>query len=426
MLSNLKDKKIFKYTYFVLLGFIFFSGISISISQGFLLLAIILFAFGLFKNPGAIKYKKSGLERYILPFIFISILLSFFSPQILKNLDYIRDFWLLSALILTYFLHNSKEDVLKTFYLIIFITLLQSIIALVQISFNISFINDAHKIGLFHYGSPDESLRIRGGLLGMHLVFSCYLMLIAMPVIYASIFAVKKIKNNIRWILIISAVLSIAVLLIIRTRSIIIALPFSVMPLLFVDKKWRIIAGSFLIVLIVLASIVLIYRGQDQLSAQVNGNVVDSVSADQRIKIWKTAFHVWLKHPIIGAGGGNYLDEFRQVLKEHSEYDLRMVTHAHNDYLNQLARKGIIGFLAFIYMLYGIFKYMVVNLKNINDKFLKSLYLGLFGAYCVFLVASLFQCFYTTDTNLVMFWFTIGLLAAIVKIEKGDVEKIIT
>jgi O-antigen ligase len=99
-----------------------------------------------------------------------------------------------------------------------------------------------------------------------------------------------------------------------------------------------------------------------------------------------------------------------------------MVTHAHNDYLNQLARKGIIGFAVFIYMLFGIFKYMVVNLKYIQDKLLKGLYLGLFGAYCVFLVASLFQCFYTDDENLVMFWFNIGLLASIVKVEKANME----
>ncbi|MBN2403545.1 MAG: O-antigen ligase family protein, partial [Spirochaetes bacterium] len=115
---------------------------------------------------------------------------------------------------------------------------------------------------------------------------------------------------------------------------------------------------------------------------------------------------------------GNYLDVYKQVLKEHPEYDSGMVTHAHNDYLNQLARKGIIGFAAFIYMLFGITKFMIVNIKNIDDKFMKALYLGLFGAYCVFLVASLFQCFYTDEENLVMFWFVTGLLAAIVKIEK--------
>jgi O-antigen ligase len=326
-------------------------------------------------------------------------------------------------MILAYCLHNSKEDIIKTFYLIIFITLFQSILALVQIYFNMSFINDAHKIGIFHFNSPDDSLRIRGGLLGMHLVFSGYLMMIALPVIFVSATAVKKVKNNIRWILIISAIMAIIALLVIRTRSIIPALPFSIVPLLFINKKLRIFAMSFFLILIFIASIVLIYRGQDQISAQAKGNALTSGSADQRTKIWKTAFHIWLKHPIIGAGGGNYLDEFKQVLKEHPEYDVGMVTHAHNDYLNQLARKGIIGFLAFIYMLFGIFKYLVVNLKYINDKLLKSLYLGLFGAYCVFLVASLFQCFFTTDTNLVMLWFTIGLAAAIVKIEKGVVEK---
>jgi O-antigen ligase len=423
MQSNLRVNKIFNYCYFIFLLFLLFSGISISISQGLLILTSVLFVIGLLKYRKTIKLNCIGLEKYILPFILLSIALSFLSPQIFKNLDYIRDFWLISAFYLAYFLHYSKEDIKKTFYLLILIIILQSIIALIQISLNISFVNGAHKIGIFHYNSPDESLRVRGGLLGMHLVFSCYLMLIAMPVIYATIGTVRKIKNNIRLILIIAAILSIAVLLITRSRSIIIALPFAVIPLLFVNKKLRIFAIIFLLILMVLATILLIYRGQDQLSAQTKGSIFDSISTDQRIKIWKTAFHVWLKHPVIGAGGGNYLDEFKQVLKEHPEYNPVIVTHAHNDYLNQLARKGIIGLLAFIYMLFGIFKYMVVNIKNINDKLLKSLYLGLFGAYCVFLVASLFQCFYTDDENLVIFWFVIGLLTAIVKIEKGNAEK---
>ncbi len=420
MLNNLYNIKIFRYTYYVLLAFLFFSGISISISQGLLLLGSALFAFGLFKNRNIIKHNKIGLERYIIVFITISFVLAFLSPSIIKNLDYIRDFWLISAFILTYYLHDSNEDIIKTVYMIILIVLIQSIIALIQISFNFSFIQGHNNIGIFN---SDDTPEIRGGLLGMHLVFSCYFMLIAIPVIYISTTVKKITKNNIRWILITAAVLSIAVLLVTRTRAIIITLPFSIVPLFFVNKKVRILAISPLLVLIVFASIVLIYHGQDQFSGQVRGNILNSVSTDQRIKIWKTAFHVWLKHPVIGAGGGYYLDEFKQVLKEHPEYDTGMVTHAHNDYLNQLARKGVIGFAGFIYMLYGIFRYMAVNLKYIKDIFLRRMYLGLFGAYCVFLAASIFQCFYTDEENLVMFWFVIGLLAAIVKIEKSSSEK---
>ena len=418
MLIYLKNFNLLKSAYFFLILFLIFSGISISVSQISLGIAILCFIIAVYKKKIILSY--TGLEKYIIPFISISIILSFLSPKILKNLDYIRDFWLLSAFVLVYFIYNSKENVVKTFNLIVFITLLHSIIALIQIYFNMSFINDAHEIGIFRHSW--EHMKIRGGLLGMHLVFSCYMMLISMPVIYVSIGAIKKIKSNINCIIIFTAILSIVVLLITRTRSIIIALPFAVVPLLFVNKKFRVIAISFLIILSILAILLLIYRGQDQLSAQNKGSIIDSFSTEQRQKIWKTAFYVWLKHPIIGAGGGNYLDEFRVVVKEHPEWDTGMVTHAHNDYLNQLARKGIIGFAAFLYMLFGIFKYMAINFKFIQDKLLKGIYLGLFGAYCVFLVASLFQCFYTDDENLVMFWFNIGLLAAIVKIEKSNME----
>ncbi|MFH0976894.1 MAG: O-antigen ligase family protein [Spirochaetota bacterium] len=405
-----------KASYFFLALFLVASGISISASQISLGTASLLLLADIIKNRKSIS--TTGLERYILPFVAVSFVLCFASPQVLKNLNYIRDFWLIFAFILAYYLHNSREDILKTFYLITFIVLFQSIIALVQVSFNISFINEAHKIGIFHYGSPDDSLRVRGGLLGMHLVFSCYLMLIAIPVLFVSAGAVKNVNAGIRWVMILAAVLAVIALLEIRSRSIIIALPFALVPIFFVSKKLRIIFLLFFLVLILLAGALLTYRGQDQISSHTKGNAINTESTDQRIKIWKTAFYVWLNHPVIGTGGGNYLDEFKQMLSEHPELDAGMITHAHNDYLNQLARKGVIGLLAFVYMLFGIFKYMTVNLKSVNDKLLKSFYLGLFGAYCVFITASFFQCYYTDDENLVMFWFVIGLSAAVAKIEK--------
>jgi putative inorganic carbon (hco3(-)) transporter len=423
-----KDIKIFNYTYYVFLAFLFFSGISISISQGLLLLTSILFAIGLFKNRNNIKWQKSGLEKYILPFIVISLILAFLSPLIIKNLNYIRDFWLISAFILAYSLHNSKRDIKKTLYMIVLIVFLQSLIALIQINFNIHFIQKQNIIGIFHNIDPVGSLKIYGGLLGMHLVFSCYLVMLAIPVAFVSAKIIGEFKNKLKFLIILPVILSVIALLITKTNSILFALPFSIIPLFFIKKKRSLTIILISAVLILIAGIFSFISPIIESRKMFINNICNSAHVMPRINIWKTAFHVWLKHPILGAGGGYYLDEFAQVLKEHPEYDTStfihtpMITHAHNDYLNQLARKGIIGFLAFVYMLFGIFKYLVANLKYIKDKLLKSLYLGLFGAYCVFLVASLFQCFFTTDTNLVMLWFTIGLAAAIVKIEKGSVE----
>lgn len=414
MLTYLKNFCLSKSVYFFLLLFLIFSGISISASQIALGIAILCFIIAAFKNK--IKLSYTSLEKYIIPFILVSVVLAFLSPQILKNLDYIRDFWLLSALILAYFLHNSKEDIVKTLYFIIFIAFFQSSLALVQeyylnFSFAYAFRNGLKAAQLL--GND------KGSFLGMHLVFSCYLVLISMPLVYLSFIKHNNLNNIFIWFIRISALLSIFVLLITKTKSILAGLPLAIVPLLFFKKRLVLLMVPALLIVL---SIFSLTDSKNTIKENLKKNIVDTQSSNDRIKIWKTAFYVWLKHPVIGAGGGNYLDEFRAVLKEHPELDTGMVTHAHNDYLNQLARKGIIGFAAFIYMLFGIFKYMVVNIKYIHDKLLKGLYLGLFGAYCVFLVASLFQCFYTDDENLVMFWFNIGLLASIVKVEKANME----
>jgi len=71
-------------------------------------------------------------------------------------------------------------------------------------------------------------------------------------------------------------------------------------------------------------------------------------------------------------------------------------------------------------MLYGIFMYMYRNLKSIDNRFHRYLYMGLFGSFTAFLTASMFQCFYTDEENLVMLWPNTGLLSAIVKVERKE------
>jgi O-antigen ligase len=453
---NIKNFNVKTLSYYFLLTFLIFSGISISASQIALGFTIILFIIACLKDRYLLH--KTGFEIYILPFIIISFILALLSPEIINNLLYIKDFWLLSALLLAYFLHDSQDRIKKTFYLIVIIIIFQSIIIFLQIHYKITFINDHNIIGIFPDISADGSMKIRGGFLGMHLVFSCYLMLIAMPVIYTSLFAKNEFNKIKRLAIILTTLASFVVLIIIRSRAIIISLPFATLPLFFVNKKFRLWGLLIMIFFGFLIILLFIFYGQDQLTGKINGNILNSNSAAQRIKIWKTAIKVWQKNPIIGSGGGNYINEFKNVIKEYpdlstgiikedkkqyinklkkqwpkSKLELRkiqrfpeiyfgMVTHAHNDYLNQLARKGIIGFLAYIYMLFGIFKFYVANLKYVNDKFMKGIFLGLFASYCVFLIASLFQCFFTDEENLVMLWFTIGLAAAIVKIEKSAVK----
>ena len=414
ILINRTNILIPNFIYYFNFIFLITSGISISVSQAALGISIVLCIYAFCIKHKEIKFFKSGLEKYFLTFFVISTILSFISPSTIENILYIKDFWLVSSFIIITTLIKSKDDFYKVFKVIIFIVLFQTLFALIQYSINFNFMRIL-KYGIGHYKA--FCFGWLGSFLGNHLTFSGYLMMFAIPLLYLSFLRKKYISLKLLWLIRISAMLLILCILFSKTRSIIIALPFAVVPLLINKIKIFLLCFSLIITIVFLNFG--FFESTKSIKQNFRDNIYNSRTAHDRYLIWKNSFRVWKKHPFIGTGGSNFLNEFKKVIQEHPDDNPNMITHAHNDYLNQLARKGIIGFLAFLYMLYGFFKYMVLNIKYINDKVLRYLYLGLFGSYCTFLVASMFQCFYTDEENLVMLWFTIGLLVSIVKVEKG-------
>ncbi|MDY6968026.1 MAG: O-antigen ligase family protein [Spirochaetota bacterium] len=398
--------KIYRISFFFLSFFLITSGISITVSQGALLLSLIFWLYGYIRKYNDIRYNYTGLELYIGVFIIVSVVLAFLSPSFINNLLYLRDFWLISAFLLASSLINNRDDIIKIVRIMIIIGIFHSIVGAVQYFTDIDFVN-AYKYGIDH---PKSRLGIRYvvGFLGHHLPYGGYMM-ISIPLIYLSF--LKKDDYKGIFFVRMSSFMSFIAIIFSWARSVIVSLPFAVIPLFFIKRKIFFIISS-VIVLIML--VVLSVRGP---SNNIVGNMFNN-STNQRLLIWKNAFRVWLKHPVFGSGGGNYIDEFKDIVKEHPEDDPHMISNAHNDCLNQLVRKGIIGLLAFLFLLYGIFRYMYKNLPLIKDRLLRFLYLGLFGFYSAFLVASMFQCYFTDEENLVMFWFYIGLLCAIVRIEK--------
>lgn len=72
----------------------------------------------------------------------------------------------------------------------------------------------------------------------------------------------------------------------------------------------------------------------------------------QRLEMWRAAWHLFLRHPLLGVGTGAYQAQSRELASEHDiaafvgTYD-----HPHNDYLNALASAGIVGLLVLLAVL---------------------------------------------------------------------------
>ncbi|OBV37656.1 O-antigen ligase [Janthinobacterium psychrotolerans] len=77
-----------------------------------------------------------------------------------------------------------------------------------------------------------------------------------------------------------------------------------------------------------------------------------TTSIGQRFEAWHTALLLSTEHPLLGIGRNGYLDEKKQWVREGKMGpDTSEATNAHNDYLDVLVKRGVIGLLA----LFGLF-----------------------------------------------------------------------
>ena len=85
------------------------------------------------------------------------------------------------------------------------------------------------------------------------------------------------------------------------------------------------------------------------------GDINVASEQNSRIKLWKAAIDYSIKHPLLGAGYGNWKLASIPYEKEYTN-DLFVPYHCHNDYIEMFADLGIIGGISFsaLFVLLGI------------------------------------------------------------------------
>jgi O-antigen ligase len=88
-------------------------------------------------------------------------------------------------------------------------------------------------------------------------------------------------------------------------------------------------------------------------------------STAERLAHWIAGLHMFIDHPVLGVGIGNYADAY-------SRYFITIFTdslgHAHNYYINIAAETGLIGLIAFILFLLAVFVACGQSLLEISKK----------------------------------------------------------
>ena len=132
------------------------------------------------------------------------------------------------------------------------------------------------------------------------------------------------------------------------------------------------------------------------------GNVRLDTSTSARIRSWREALAAWTKHPVLGYGvtGYRFVDaQFPRVLVE----------------------TGILGLMAFLYLLYSIGKLSLTNLRQLKSPYFKGLTIGFTAGYAGLLFHAIGANTFIIVRIMEPFWFFAGIITVIPLLEKSTV-----
>lgn len=145
------------------------------------------------------------------------------------------------------------------------------------------------------------------------------------------------------------------------------------------------------------------------------GNLTDSSNA-YRITMWKITLDIIKDHPIAGVGLGHipFKETFESYIRTMPIY------HAHNTYLEIAAELGIPGLIAFLFLLFTVFKYGVQSLISDENRYIKIMAAGVFSGLGGLLAHGMVENVIYLTRIIVYFWVLIGFILVLMKIKKQE------
>ena len=142
---------------------------------------------------------------------------------------------------------------------------------------------------------------------------------------------------------------------------------------------------------------------QPEAKGQVKiGDIRLDTSTSARLVSWKKALEDFPKHPLLGHGitGYSFVDA---------------------QYPRVLVETGILGFMAFCYLLFSIFKVCLNNLKELKTPYFQGLAIGFFAGFIGIIVHALGVNTFIIVRIMGPFWFFAGVMVVMPAMERQQV-----
>jgi O-antigen ligase len=136
---------------------------------------------------------------------------------------------------------------------------------------------------------------------------------------------------------------------------------------------------------------------------------IDDYTAVSRLAIWGGAFTVFARSPVVGAGFGN----LRPLMGGLLGLPEGWMGDAHNLYLELLAESGLVGFIAFAFLIVSALRAARRCMRQSQDEFTRLTGAAAFAALCGVLVhGTVDYLFHTTPQVAALFFLALGLVGA--------------
>jgi O-antigen ligase len=144
-----------------------------------------------------------------------------------------------------------------------------------------------------------------------------------------------------------------------------------------------------------------------------------------RINVWRSAWAMFMDHPLLGVGLDNFLYEYRGRYIQPEAWQEPNLPHAHNIFLDALSRTGLLGIAALLAMLFAFYRTTVKSLHTTkDDPNLRALVIGLLASMVNYLAHGMVDTGYWFVDLAYVFMMTLGVMGAIVSLTSTKPEAI--